>query len=137
MLHVAFMVLFPYIMVNMYFLDFFLFLRSSLFIFNSFSVDCFFRDCFQLFLSLIQSFYKYKFFFSFHMSSCVNIIHILVSIIVLFGPFRLFLSNSFWSFSALFGPFRLFSVLFGSFRSFSVISRTRKLVCIWRIFQFG
>ena len=55
------------------------------------------------------------------MSSCVNIIHILVSIIVLLGPFRLFLSNSFWSFSALFGLFRSFSALFGLFRSFSAL----------------
>ena len=40
---------------------------------------------------------------------------------VLFGPFRLFLSNSFWSFSVLFGSFRSFSALFGPFRPFSAL----------------
>ena len=68
------------------------------------------------------------------MSSCVNIIHILVSIIVLFGSIQFFpaplgsfypiLFGHFRFFLALFGPFRPFSALFGSFRSFSVISRT-------------
>ena len=88
-----------------------------------------------LFSTLIQSFYKYN--FSSHfiaMSSCVNIIHILVLILVLLGSilffsalfiqFFLVLFGPFWLFSALFGPFRLFSVLFGPFRPFSVISRT-------------
>ena len=100
------------------------FLRSFPFIFNSFSVNWFFRDSvFNLPWVLFKDFYNYNFYslsyellynyypyFSFNNSS-----------FRIYPVFRSFFGSFY---QVLYGPVRLFEVLFGSFWSFSVISRT-------------
>ena len=134
LIHLALVALLSYNMVNLYFHDFISF--SSYVLLPSFLIHFRLIVSFEtLFSTLLESYSVfYNYYFPSHfiiMSSCVNLIHILVSIIVHFGSIYLFSPFSalfIKFFLALFGSFLLclilfgsLSVLFGSFRSFSAL----------------